>query len=509
VPHFRFVALDGVSLAIRPPALAVGEEQVAVKTLALFSCLGLAAAGCEPVKIVPPAGAGGEEGGRAPERPPVPAQPPTFVLPPAAASSPVDAALPCVGLQCQQQACPGGASTSLSGTTYAPNGRLPLYNVAVYVPNAPLTPFSQGVSCERCGTLASGKPIASALSDQEGKFTIKNVPVGKDIPLVFQVGKWRRKVTIAEVKACVNTPLDDPELTRLPRNRREGDLPRVAITSGRCDQLGCMIPKLGVDPSEMGVAGQDRSFVYYQGAGDPLGPPGMQDAATELWRKPDELQKYDMILNSCLCSEQQAYKGAAGFDAVTRWVNRGGRMFGSHYSYDWLKFSPETSWNAAFQPRGRFLPRVIGPVKIDVSFPKGKALADWMKFLDPALSYGEVPAPVVYNNLSGMSSQVWATSPTLPVPGVPNPPPEVLARRPRFITMNLPAEQPPERQCGKLIHLDVHVTAEDMARPDPGSFPLSCGSTLNKAEHVLAFFIFDLAACIQEDSRPPAPPPID
>ncbi len=25
----------------------------------------------------------------------------------------------------------------------------------------------------------------------------------------------------------------------------------------------------------------------------------------------------------------------------------------------------------------------------------------------------------------------------------------------------------------------------------------------NKAEHVLAFFIFDLAACIQEDSKPP------
>ena len=38
---------------------------------------------------------------------------------------------------------------------------------------------------------------------------------------------------------------------------------------------------------------------------------------------------------------------------------------------------------------------------------------------------------------------------------------------------------------------------------------MGCGTALNKAEHVLAFFIFDLAACIQEDTKPPAPPPID
>jgi hypothetical protein len=486
-----------------------------MRTLALFVCLGITAAACEEPKVSHgnAGGAGGGGGGGvqppSPERePPPPPPPPPLILPDASAA--VDTPPPCSGLQCQQQSCPGGGTTSLSGTAYAPNGKLPLYNVAIYVPNAPLAPFVQGVSCERCGTLASGKPVASALTDHEGKFKITNVPVGKDIPLVLQVGKWRRKIIVPEVKACVDTPLTDPEQTRLPRNRGEGDMPRVAVTTGSCDQLGCMIPKLGVDPAEMGVAGQDKAFVFFRGQGDLLGPANMEDAATGLWQKPDELKKYDMMLNSCLCSEREPYKTAAGFQAVTSWVNSGGRMFGSHFSYDWLKFSPDPRWVAGMRPRAGLAGRPMSPVKIDTSFPKGKALADWMKFLDPAVTYGEVVTPVIFDNLSGEGAQVWASSATMPftVPGTP-PPAMPAMPRPRFITMNAPAGEPADKQCGKLVHLDAHITAEDMVRPPAGSFPMGCGTTLNKAEHVLAFFIFDLAACIQEDTRPPMPPPID
>ncbi len=372
-----------------------------------------------------------------------------------------------------------------------------------------------GVSCDRCGTLASGKPVASALTDHEGKFKLTNVPVGKDIPLVLQVGKWRRKVTIPEVLPCVDTALSDPDLTRLPKNRGEGDMPRVAVATGTCDQLGCLIPKLGVDPAELGVAGDDKAFIYYRGQSDNLGPANMQDAATALWRRPEELNKYDMLLNSCMCSERQAYKGAAAFEAVTAWVNRGGRMFGSHFSYDWLKFSPDTRWAAGLRPRIGYAGRPLSPVKIDTTFPKGKALADWMKFLDPDLTYGEVVAPVIFDNLSGAGAQVWATSttnpgmPPVPIGTMPPPPGMPVPNRPRFITMNAPVGEPAEKQCGKLVHLDAHVTAEEMVSPAPGSFPTGCGTNLNKAEHVLAFFLFDLAACIQEDSKPPAPPPID
>jgi hypothetical protein len=488
-----------------------------MRTLALFVCLGVMAGACDPAKIrqgkpldTDRGGSGGAPAGPMPEEMPPPPAPPPLTLPDAS-NAPIDVAPPCAGLQCQQQICPNGGTTSLSGTVFAPNGTLPLYNVAVYVPNAPLDPFVQGASCDRCGTLASGKPIASTLTDHEGKFTITKVPVGKDIPLVFQVGKWRRKIIIPEVPACTDTPLTDPNLTRLPKNRTEGDMPRMAITTGMCDQLGCMIPKLGIDPAEMGVAGEDKAFVYYRGQSDMLGPPNMQDAATALWQNPAELKKYDMILNSCLCGERDLYKTPAAFDAVTKWVDGGGRMFGSHFSYDWLKFSPDMGWKAAIQPRMGVSGRPQAPIKIDTTFPKGKALADWMKFLDPMLNYGEVAAPAIFDNLSGTGAQVWATSTTNPGSpfGLAPPVGMPIPNRPRFITMNTPVGQPAEKQCGKLVHLDVHVTAENMVRPLPGSFPMGCGTTLNKAEHVLAFFIFDLAACIQEETKPPQPPPID
>src|SRR6185369_6202260 len=108
----------------------------------------------------------------------------------------------CKNLQCKQTTCPNGGTTTLSGTVYAPNGTLPLYNVLVYVPNAPVPPASTTLSCDRCGGIPPGEPVVAALTDSHGAFQLKNVPVGKDIPLVIQVSKWRRQTIVPEVVAC-------------------------------------------------------------------------------------------------------------------------------------------------------------------------------------------------------------------------------------------------------------------------------------------------------------------
>ena len=426
---------------------------------------------------------------------------------------PVDryVAPPCVGLQCQQVAC-AGTPTTISGTVFAPNGTLPLYNVVVFVPNAPLEPFKAGVTCDRCGTAPSGKPIVSTISNEEGKFKLTNAPAGKEIPLVVQVGKWRRKVTIPNVTACQDNPITDANLTRLPRNQQEGDLPKIAVATGTCDQLGCLLPKIGVDPMELGVAGETKAVAYYKERSSAVilgmprpafGPPNMTDS-TELWNSEATLAKHDVTLLSCECSEMLATKTAASFDAMTRYLAMGGRIFGSHYAYVWLKNASDPMLTGATNimvPGAGF---AMGPLTVDTTFPKGKAMADWMKFVDPAVTYGEIASRQVFNNLANVmrpATQVWASSPTMNAMAAVTP-------NPRIITVNTPVGVPAEQQCGRAAQLDAHITLPDMGSGInmAAGFPAGCGTMLTKGEAALAFLFFDLAACIQDDTKPVVPP---
>src|SRR5687767_14341137 len=92
----------------------------------------------------------------------------------------------CTGLQCFQYDCTGAGKppTTLTGTVFAPNGTLPLYNVKVYVPNGQVEPLPTELTCDRCGTVLSGSPIATTTTDTAGKFVLENVPATDNVPLV-------------------------------------------------------------------------------------------------------------------------------------------------------------------------------------------------------------------------------------------------------------------------------------------------------------------------------------
>ena len=164
---------------------------------------------------------------------------------------------PCVGLECQQTtctngactvtACTDGARTTVSGTVFDPAGKVALTNVTVYVPTTDLAALPEGASCLPCDTATSGKPIVRTTSDDKGAFSLDNVPVGNDIPLVVQIGKWRRQTVISTVMPCVDNPTTDPDVTRLPRTQAEGHIPKIALTTGAADALECLLRKIGVD----------------------------------------------------------------------------------------------------------------------------------------------------------------------------------------------------------------------------------------------------------------------
>jgi hypothetical protein len=143
---------------------------------------------------------------------------------------------PCRNLQCLQTDCTtkglAADATSVSGVVYDPAGKNPIYNAIVYIPNDPVKPLTKGVVCDKCGVLTTGNPVVSALSDATGHFVLRNAPFGDRVPLVVQIGKWRRQTTLPNVKACADNPIVDKSLTRLPANQSEGDMPQIALATG-------------------------------------------------------------------------------------------------------------------------------------------------------------------------------------------------------------------------------------------------------------------------------------
>lgn len=165
----------------------------------------------------------------------------------------------CTGLCLQQVACAPGTTTSISGTVYAPNHSDtdpnkpgdPLPNVLVFVPNLPnpadkLPAFTPGVTCAMPGAVPDGSPLVGTTTAADGTFRIDNVPVGNNIPLVIQSGRWRRLLHVSTVNRCV----DNAFSTRFPKNQTEGDIPQFAVATGSADQVECVLRKVGIDDAE-------------------------------------------------------------------------------------------------------------------------------------------------------------------------------------------------------------------------------------------------------------------
>ncbi len=398
---------------------------------------------------------------------------------------------PCTGLKCQQVKCTGADTTSVSGTIYDPAGRVPLYNIIVYVPNAPLDPIPKPLTCDKCGAVASGSPIVTALSDSKGKFVLKDVPVGKDIPLVMQVGKWRRQITIPEVKACVDNPISDKNQTRLPKNRKEGNIPQIAVTTGNADELECFLREIGIDDSEFVPGGGSGAVHMFQGWGGSVHGAGLPQAQV-FWSKFDNLRYYDIVILSCEGAEHAEEKPSTALSALEEYLNKGGRVFASHYHYYWFKYGPTSLQSTATWTGGG----TATPYLIDTTFPKGKAFGEWLVNVGASTVLGQINLDAVKNDVGTVTkgiSQRWVYKDG----------PESV----KYLSFATPVGKPIEAQCGRAVFSDIHISNANGG----GSFPSMCsssGSTFSPQEKALEFLFFDLSSCLQPDGEMPKPPPV-
>ena len=144
-----------------------------------------------------------------------------------------------------------------------------------------------------------------------------NAPSGTNIPLVIQIGKWRRKIILPTVTKCQDNAFNDPNTVRLPRSmsdRGPGDaagdvhMPQIALSTGHSDALDCLLRKIGIADSEFTPdSGSGRVHMYVGGAGK-SGDQGsamlasgatFADSYGTLFPNYGKMAGYDMIMLQC------------------------------------------------------------------------------------------------------------------------------------------------------------------------------------------------------------------
>jgi hypothetical protein len=400
----------------------------------------------------------------------------------------------CEGLRCSVVECAktGRPETSISGTVFAPNGTLPLFGVTVYVPNAPPDPFTDGAQCSRCEAKASGDPIAQVLSDASGRFTVTGVPSGEAIPLVIQVGKWRRQITIPAVPECADTALPADQ-TSLPKQKSEGDMPRIAMVTGNCDALECLARRLGIADSEFtNDAGDGRVHLFASNGANRTASGSSFSPATSLWGSVDKLSQYDLSMFSCECTQRAAEKPQPAMDALKAYADLGGRVFLSHYHNIWISGEPGSPahapavWPTIASFNIDVVPAGTGAID-QIHNPRGGPFASWMVNTEGSTTLGQFPISEpkqTCTSLDDARAERWVYLQS----GA-----NELIQNFQFTTPNEAAQ---EARCGKVVFSDMHV-ASGSTSMSTVPFPGGCSTApLTPQEKALAFMFFDIASCV-------------
>jgi hypothetical protein len=447
---------------------------------------------------------------------------------------------------------------------YDPAGLNPLYNVIVSIPNAALDPIpTTGASCASCDAQVSGQPIATALTDSSGHFVLNNVPWNTDFPLVMQLGKWRRQITISTslvTHQCADNPIPNTWATnvastptnpslRLPRKITDGDnsgqytsVPRIAIVTGQIDALECLLTRAGIDTAEFANPGGtghinlysllptsdtnsgDNGATAYAGTGGATFP-----VATTLFDSVATEQTYDIIMVNCAGVASRYVTPGSGYyvtearrQNLKTYVNGGGKVFLEHYFASFLTststlaapYGDLATWDGTLEtaiPSGSADLATL----VDQSFAKGQAFAQWLQTVQASTTLGTLQ--LSYPNNIYLNSKYTAKTTSAPATRwIYNPVSSTnnTSSHVHYFDLLTPTDQ--TTKCGRIVYTGIHVsssdpnTAQDTVRVlgNTPVFPTECKvRPLNAQEKALEFMFFDLSGCVNPADVQPTPPP--
>ena len=423
--------------------------------------------------------------------------------------SSVDLALgPCQGLACFLANCPADSDTTVVGKVTAPNGQDPIRDALVYVPNggAP-EEFPPQVACETCQSPIGDRPVTITSTDVDGTFELRHIPVTADTPIVIQKGRWR-KVVHLPIGKCEKQGIT-AEQGRLPKDHTEGSLPHMAVAVGEWDSIECVLGHIGVAKSEFTApSGSGAVHLYENEKTGGVGAPGGVSISELLTSLPKMLQ-YNIIFLNCSDDDNSRalLASAAVKKNITDYVTRGGRMYVTDWSYDFVQQPPEFSPFICFNdgrpctdttPHGfhdatgilRVGSETLFYADVDQSTPASRALSAWLTKLptpidgakvrisDPVSSFVLMEQlaqdPVKYPATTWLSADLEKK------------------RRPVTVSFDYP---PGANACGRVLFSIYHTREHD---DHTVQFPAYCPtSAMLPQEHVLEYLIFELGACVQ------------
>jgi len=397
----------------------------------------------------------------------------------------------CTGLCLQQVSCPNNTTTSISGVVYAPNGVDPLPNVTVYVPNAAVPAFTPGVSCPVVGTPQPGAPLVGTTTAVDGSFTISNMPVGTNIPLVIVSGRWRRQFVIPTVSSCANTALPSTPgvstaFVRFPANQFEGDIPKIAVATGSVDAVECVLRKVGINDSEFtDPSGTGRINLYVGDGSSGSGGARVSTSTpveTALMGNSANLSNYDLLMLPCEGGEY--IRSSTALANIVGFANSGGRVYSTHYSYAWLYNNPPFNKVANWAVNQAQPTPDPGVATVNPAFSGSQELAQWLQNLGATTTLGQMTISTLRQDLNGViaPTEAWLN---LNDVKAGNPVMQMVFDTP------VAAVGSSTNQCGRVLFNEYHV--ENASVPIGTIFPNECAATaMSPQEKLLEYSLFEL-----------------
>ena len=425
----------------------------------------------------------------------------------------VKASKNCVDLQCNLVTCSGmGQTTTISGTVYDPAGNNPMYDASVYIPlraKLALPPFTSGATCDTCSGATALDALRTAQTDANGNFVLSDVPAGANIPVVVQMGKWRREIVLSNVTACSdnavanNCTAPNPAdcVFRLPKSHSDGydpvaatytkaDVPKLALVSGSADPFDCLLLKAGLDPAEFGDANSGKRFHFYHSDNSPgnklAAAYGSAIPGSTLWNNLNgsgsNLMSYDVVLLPCEGGNfDKQTMGNTPYQNLMSYADAGGRAFATHFSYTWLQYpsvkgyvpAPNDWSKVAKWTHSSGSTNTQDPLTgvVNTSFPKGSVYSTWLQNVAASTTATKVTLHEGRQDLTtvGSDTQSWMTAHDNNYLTAPD--------YSTLFTFNTPYGADPSSQCGRVVFSDFHVSANALVPANQCLSNADCGYT--------------------------------